>query len=750
MKRLLIALLVISVILLSVSCHWDVWGSTVVEYGKGTGTISTTLSFTGEAPNYVSATRATYSDKIVITWNKVTGADFYEIYRKMDDDTSTWKKLPTNAVDTTSYEDTDVTAGITYMYKVRARSFSNLYVDSEISETVYGNILSAPIDFTVAQGESSKQIDISWSTVENVKGYKIYWSTTGYGGTWNVAIPDGMQSVDYTYSSNMSTSAFVPERQYRGTSIYFYIVSISSSGVESNPSVQRIGYTFVEGAPSAPKNFTASRGESTSEITLSWDSMHPGNNVNENYAWNIYRSANGDSETLIYSSEEDGELPDEADGRMSYTDKTSLKAGVEYTYKIIAIGEVTQDDGSTIKANGKPSSARGFLLSPPTEIVSMNTTDNGFEFVFKDALGAEENPDWSYSVLGRASDSDSWTLLSDYQLISVNSSGEYKITTVYNANGTDEEKFEYFTVRTNASVGKWSRRYDEVVNKKGFYVARPQSPESFNASDNYVFSGVSATGAGLYPVSLTLSSSTTAVTFDVRIWTGEVKSAQAAGYTELKDLIPERYDSNTYILKLSTTTGIGTKYYFAVRGKDSLGREGDWSKIDSGYSAITGNLLIKYMSIYCFKPWEHIDTKYLTKDYYPYSYDINTKWKNSKIYAKIKQAGTGSLSDGITEESYFNNGTIKYSAVVQGVGGRVSFNYNNFGEVEYMSTSGSYTMVVSMSGDGTATGSLTIKGWYPAKIGMDNISVKSQAFSGTYTVTQSNGLGAEEVNPNQE
>ena len=67
-----------------------------------------------------------------------------------------------------------------------------------------------------------------------------------------------------------------------------------------------------------------------------------------------------------------------------------------------------------------------------------------------------------------------------------------------------------------------------------------------------------------------------------------------------------------------------------------------------------------------------------------------------------------------------------------------------------MNTTGSYTMNVSMSGSGDATGGFTIKGWYPATIGMTNISVSDQKFVGTYTVTQSNGLGAEEVSPNQE
>ena len=744
MKKLLLPLIILSVLILSASCHWDIWGSTVTEYGKGTGAITTTENFTGDAPAFVQATKGIYGDRIVITWNKVTGADFYEIYRKEDSTDSEWERLPSNAVDTTSCTDTDVEAGKTYLYRVRARSFTNLSLLGTYSDTAYGSVLTAPITFTAAQGEDIKSIHLEWSAVENVRGYRIYWSTTGYSGTWSQVIPDGMQVYSYTYAGNITEADFVPAKQYRGAYIYFYIVSLSTTGEESSPSSQRTGYTRVEGAPSAAKNFTASRGEDTESINLTWDSMYPDNDDTKSYDWDIYRSAEGESETLIYSTKNGDPKPTVVEGRMTYEDSTSLNAGTAYTYKIIAIGDVTLEDGSVISANGSPSTAEGFLLSPPEDIVEKRITDGGFEFVFTDALGAQENASvWSYTVYGRTGDSDTWHVIEEYSNIAVSAEGRYTVRSAY----TGEGSYEYFSVRTNAGFNT-SRRYDEVVNSKGFFVSRPVASDGFNASDNKVYSGMSAS-SGCYPVALTFSSDTTAVTYDIRVWTEEVKTASASGYTEYKGLTASSLDSNTLIIRTDITTGIGKKYYFAVKGNDTLGREGEWSRVDSGYSAITGNMLIKYMQIYCLKPWEHIDTKYLTSDYpYP-DKDINTKWKNSAIYAKIKQAGTGSLSDGITEDSYFNGGTIKYSAVVQGVGGRVSFSYNKFGEVEWMNTTGSYTMNVSMSGSGDATGGLTVKGWYPATIGMTNISVSDQKFVGTYTVTQTNGLSAEEVSPDQ-
>lgn len=749
MKKIITLLFISSFLLLVPSCHWDIWSSTVVDYGKGTGTIDTSLGFVGAAPAYVTATKASYTDKIVITWNKVNGADYYEIYRS--EDGTSFKRLTTNAIDTTSYSDENVLPGKTYQYKVRARSFTYLSLLGDYSEVASGNTLTPPATFTASQGDSYDNINLKWSTVDNVKGYKIYWSPTGYS-EWTVLIPAGMNTTDYTFSSNTAETAFIPDKKYSGSPLYFYIISVSNTETKSSESAFRIGYTLVKGAPTAAKNFTASKGTSNNSISLTWDTMTPQDGGS--YDWTIYRSAPGESETLIYSTLQGDDQPSIVGEKMQYIDQSALKPGVEYTYKIIAIGDIENDDNTTTKANGTPSEASGFILSPPTVIKSsrivedVNTDDSitkgGFEFVFTDAIGAQDNPTWSYSLLGRKDENSPWSEVKGYSIIPINKDGVYTVTVEY-------DEYEYFSLRTNTNADYGyavSKRYDEVVNRLGFYVPRPDTLEGFNASDNMVYSGQTASG-GLYPVSITFSSDTTAVSFVIRYWTEYVTNAESSGYTEVADLVADKLDEKTNIIKTDIRTGIGRKYYFAIKGIDSLGREGSWSIIDSGYSAITGNMLIKYMQIYCFKPWEYIDTSYLTTSY-PYSYDINTKWKNSAIYGKIKQAGTGSLSDGITEKSYFNNGTIKYSAVVQGLGGRVSFSYNKFGEVEWMNTTGSYTMNVSMSGDGDASGALTVKGWYPASIGFSNISVKSQSFTGTYTVTQSNGLGVEEINPKQE
>ena len=239
--------------------------------------------------------------------------------------------------------------------------------------------------------------------------------------------------------------------------------------------------------------------------------------------------------------------------------------------------------------------------------------------------------------------------------------------------------------------------------------------------------------------------------YNLRIWKTKPASNKDEGFEQINNLKFEMIDSSKQLIRINDakTTPIGTRYYYSVQGVDILGREGEWSDVDSGYSAITGNTLIKYMQCYAMKPWEFIDKPVLTTEY-PYSYDINKKWKESSIYDKIAQAGTGSLSSPIFEASYFNNGKVGYTATLtSSLEGNIVFTFNNFGEVEWINTTGNYNMVVKMSGDGSCVGALTVKGMYPASIGFENISVKSQAFIGTYSVLQSNGTGVEQVSPAQ-
>ncbi len=762
-KKLLL-LLVVVVTMLFPSCRWDIWGSKPSDYGVGTGTIGSSYLYNGETPQFVKATQARYSDKIQLSWNAVTGADYYEVTRAETPSPTTpadelsWKRLLEAPMGITALTDTDVVAGKTYAYRVRARSLALKTLVGDYSQPVIGWLLSAPVEFAASQGTSSQSIDLSWSQVNNIQGYRIYYSNTGYSN-WQVAIPKGLEVYDYIFSPNVLSFSFSPDASLLGQSIYFYIQCVSKSGDVSKESIQRLGYTYVQGAPAAPQNFVASRGDSPSEIVLSWKTQFGTgtSGAREDYDWEVYRKAEGLSEKKIYSTRDGDAMPSENADVMSIVDSNSLEAGINYTYSIRAIGKKKDDSGLLVYINGLPSTTDGFLLSPPMDITNIALTPGkgGFTFTIGDALGVAENPSWTYTVMGKSNaEGAQWVPLIGMEAIAVTDTAKRTVTTVYKPTDSDpEHAYEYFTMVTNNGALK-SLRYDQVAGKP-IAVSRPVAADAFNASDNTVVGLMTANSDGIYPVALTMLTDTTVRSYNVRIWDHKPDSAQATPTYSASGMVATslanangQASNSSVLIPQTHIPPIGTQWYYSIQGVDALGRTGDWSDVDSGYGAITGNVLVRNMQVYCLKPWEYLDTKYLTTDY-SYGNDINAKWKKSGIYGKIAQAGTGSLSDGITEYSYYNSGTIKYVATVQGLGGRVSFSYNKFGEVPYMHSTGSYVMVVSMSGSGSCDGGITIGGMYPATVGFGNISVSSQKFVGSYTISQSNGTEAEQVSPNQ-
>ncbi len=67
----------------------------------------------------MAATDGTYMDKVVISWNNVSGATSYTIYRGMSDDALSASIIASN-VSGTEYNDTTAVAGTTYYYWVKA------------------------------------------------------------------------------------------------------------------------------------------------------------------------------------------------------------------------------------------------------------------------------------------------------------------------------------------------------------------------------------------------------------------------------------------------------------------------------------------------------------------------------------------------------------------------------------------------------------------------------------------------------
>ena len=124
-------------------------------------------------------------NKITVKWDKVDGADGYQIYRATSKTgTYTLKKTVTSG-STLSYTNTGLTTGKTYYYKVRAYKF---VVGSDSCDKVYGSfstvksaktVLDTPTIVSISP--KYDRITVKWDKVDGADGYQVYRATSKTG-----------------------------------------------------------------------------------------------------------------------------------------------------------------------------------------------------------------------------------------------------------------------------------------------------------------------------------------------------------------------------------------------------------------------------------------------------------------------------------------------------------------------------------------------------------------------------------------
>lgn len=134
------------------------------------------------APANLQAAATPDGSAVNVSWGAVADADSYSLYRRVNG--GAWSSaMPMNG---TSYSDTNVSAGMTYGYYVRAVTGGTVGPWSNYAEaTVPGGVsrpTAAPANLTVT-ADSLTAVDISWGAVTGAASYEIYrWD--GTAGTW--------------------------------------------------------------------------------------------------------------------------------------------------------------------------------------------------------------------------------------------------------------------------------------------------------------------------------------------------------------------------------------------------------------------------------------------------------------------------------------------------------------------------------------------------------------------------------------
>jgi len=170
----------------------------------------TGLTVTGNAP-------------ITLSWNGVSGATSYNVYRgTISGALSTKTRLASND-NATTYTDLSTIAGTIYYYQVTAEDSNGVSnASNEVtatSQSQNGNSNSNP--FVLIGLKSGSGIVLSWGNVSGAVSYNVYRDTISAFITHKIKIASGIITTTYTDAAVTS-----------GNTYYYQVTAVNASGIE--------------------------------------------------------------------------------------------------------------------------------------------------------------------------------------------------------------------------------------------------------------------------------------------------------------------------------------------------------------------------------------------------------------------------------------------------------------------------------------------------------------------------------------
>jgi fibronectin type 3 domain-containing protein len=265
-------------------------------------------------PAGVSAEFYSGNSYIMVSWNPVSEASSYKVYR------STSSNGYYSYVETrysTSFYDYSGTSGQTYYYKVSAvNSYGEEGAQSSYASATFGgSSTTLPVPAGVSANFYSGYIEVWWGSVSGASSYKVYRNTSSSGS--------------YSYLTTTSSTSYYDYSGISGQTYYYKVSAVNSYGEEGEQSSYASatfgGSSTTLPAPTYVSAYSYS-GSGYGYITVSW------NYVSGASSYRVYRST---SSSGPYSSLTTTYSP--------YYDDYSGTSGQTYYYKVSAVNSYGEE-----------------------------------------------------------------------------------------------------------------------------------------------------------------------------------------------------------------------------------------------------------------------------------------------------------------------------------------------------------------------------------------------------------------------
>ena len=276
------------------------------------------------APKNVTAISS--GDPVALSWDAVTGASSYEVWRAQTDDVSSAEKLGDTVE--TSYSDNSLSRGLNYWYWVKPMLGD---VQGSMSSSAKGwRSLERPTGVTASQGTEAAGVRVTWNVVEGAVLYNVLRSSNA-----NEYVKVGTTSS----TSFLDSSTGLSDTWYSDT--WYYVVEAVGRDVGS---VGCSSYAWGYQGIVAPEEVSATQGEDFGAVIVSWSAVDGASR------YSIWRStSSSSSSSTCISSYQTGN---------AYRDTTAT-GGTNYYYWVKAstsMGAISEFSSRALGYNAEISS----------------------------------------------------------------------------------------------------------------------------------------------------------------------------------------------------------------------------------------------------------------------------------------------------------------------------------------------------------------------------------------------------------